>query len=371
MTIAPEEIDSIVENINKAMQLYMYDDISVEDLSNIIFNKLVGNGVSARIIGYTYNSKNLQSVQYYKNKAWINFDYSGLDMFFQPVYSRTLDPQNIVKEEIVNVQYATPEYPESDDSDADVTQDQVNTGVTSWISNHLSNFTSIITTAVNNYLSSHTADFKGDTGATGSQGPQGEKGDTGATGPQGPKGDTGATGPQGPAGSINLPAGTYPFKVLIESKDFVNQTTDYTFQNLNGDADSSYIIEFDYIIAGTSDRSVALLPINANTANFNSSFFRAQGTPNVAGLGFILNPADYGYGRQWGWIEVRAKTGAYRVSNGFGWIARTTDSRLSSIIETTWSDTTLNITGLTLKISSGGSITGNIKIYKIVNKVIS
>lgn len=55
-------------------------------------------------------------------------------------------------------------------------------------------------------------EFKGDTGATGSQGPkgdtgaQGAKGSTGATGPQGktgatgptgPKGDTGAQGPQG------------------------------------------------------------------------------------------------------------------------------------------------------------------------------
>ena len=41
---------------------------------------------------------------------------------------------------------------------------------------------------------------KGDTGATGAQGPKGEKGDTGATGAQGPKGekgDAGATGPQG------------------------------------------------------------------------------------------------------------------------------------------------------------------------------
>lgn len=37
---------------------------------------------------------------------------------------------------------------------------------------------------------------KGDTGATGAQGP---KGDTGATGPQGPKGDTGAQGPAGTA----------------------------------------------------------------------------------------------------------------------------------------------------------------------------
>ena len=44
---------------------------------------------------------------------------------------------------------------------------------------------------------------KGDTGATGPQGPKGEKGDAGATGPQGPKGekgDTGATGPQGEKG---------------------------------------------------------------------------------------------------------------------------------------------------------------------------
>ena len=62
--------------------------------------------------------KHLQSVQYYKEKEWFNFDYSGLDMLFQPIYSRTLDPQNIVKEELVDVQYATPEYPdESDDSD--------------------------------------------------------------------------------------------------------------------------------------------------------------------------------------------------------------------------------------------------------------
>ena len=40
--------------------------------------------------------------------------------------------------------------------------------------------------------------LKGETGATGPQGPAGA---TGATGPQGPKGDTGATGPQGPAGA--------------------------------------------------------------------------------------------------------------------------------------------------------------------------
>jgi hypothetical protein len=41
---------------------------------------------------------------------------------------------------------------------------------------------------------------KGDTGATGAQGPQGTKGDTGATGAQGTQGDSGSTGPQGPIG---------------------------------------------------------------------------------------------------------------------------------------------------------------------------
>ena len=58
---------------------------------------------------------------------------------------------------------------------------------------------------------------KGDTGATGSTGPQGPKGDTGATGstgPQGPKGDTGATGatgaqgPKGDTGSSGVYIGT-------------------------------------------------------------------------------------------------------------------------------------------------------------------
>lgn len=44
------------------------------------------------------------------------------------------------------------------------------------------------------------AGAQGPKGATGATGPQGPKGDTGAVGPQGPKGDTGEAGPQGPKG---------------------------------------------------------------------------------------------------------------------------------------------------------------------------
>lgn len=106
----PKEIDYVVKSINKSLQVYSIDDITVIELSKLIFTKLVGNGVSARIIEYLYNGKPFQSVQYYKQRTWVNFDYSKLDMFFQPVFSRTLNPQNIIKEELVDVQYATPDY---------------------------------------------------------------------------------------------------------------------------------------------------------------------------------------------------------------------------------------------------------------------
>lgn len=51
-----------------------------------------------------------------------------------------------------------------------------------------------------NKVFSYSIAFKGNTGATGAQGPQGVKGETGAQGPQGVKGETGATGPQGVKG---------------------------------------------------------------------------------------------------------------------------------------------------------------------------
>ncbi len=51
------------------------------------------------------------------------------------------------------------------------------------------------------------ASLKGETGATGPQGPQGE---TGATGAQGPQGETGETGPQGPQGNPGETGATGP-----------------------------------------------------------------------------------------------------------------------------------------------------------------
>jgi hypothetical protein len=315
----PNNINAILKSINKEMQLYSYADISIEDLSNIIFNKLIASGISARIIGYEYNGKDLQSVQYYKGKSWVNFDYSNMDMMFQPIYNRTLDPQNIIKQELVDVQYATPEYPETDDSDVDVTQDEVNTGVTNWISNYLSNFTSMVTTAVNNYLSSHVSDFKGDKGdkgdigATGStgqlgakgdqgvQGVPGVKGDTGSTGSTGPKGDTGLTGLTGPAGpkgdsgsqgiqGIKGDTGaTGPVSEII--LDSVDSPVIYkNFAGLNGATQKVYHLRGRGTLTGSTTTPVLYLQMNGYYGASDYKFQQlsvtgtntAQGTTGVA-----------------------------------------------------------------------------------------
>jgi hypothetical protein len=102
------DINAIIAAVNNSLKLYSSDDTTTEELSNLIFIRLTGNGVSTRIIQYDFNNIPFFSVQYYNRSKWVNFDYIGLDMFFQPVYSRTLKPHNIVKEEMVNIQYATP-----------------------------------------------------------------------------------------------------------------------------------------------------------------------------------------------------------------------------------------------------------------------
>lgn len=95
-------LDEIIHNINESMKLYPSETHTTEEISNIIFDKLISNDVSARIISYKFNNETLFSVQYYNSGRWVNFDYKGLDIKFYPIYSFTLNPTNIVKEEIVH-----------------------------------------------------------------------------------------------------------------------------------------------------------------------------------------------------------------------------------------------------------------------------
>ena len=87
MTLQVKEIDLIVSDINKDIQAYIHEDLSTGELSHLIFDKLVGNGVSSRIITYTYNNKQFYTIQYYKQGHWHNFNYTGLDTKYQPIYN--------------------------------------------------------------------------------------------------------------------------------------------------------------------------------------------------------------------------------------------------------------------------------------------
>ncbi|UTB32713.1 MAG: hypothetical protein NKF70_00035 [Methanobacterium sp. ERen5] len=341
----PKEISAIVESINKSVQLYSYDDISVEDLSNIISNKLVASGISARIIGYTYNGKDLQSVQYYKQKAWVNFDYSGLDMLFQPIYNRTLDPQNIIKEELVDVQYATPEYPDKSEEEGEVTQDQVNNGVKAWISNYISDFTSMVTTAVNNYLSSHTTDFKG---------------------------EDGATGPQGPAGA-GFASGTYKIPKLIEIKTITAQSS-VTFSNLNGDSDIEYYIECD-IKMSVGSRHLLLQP-NSVSSNGISVVNRAYNNAKdswIYGYMYLGNNERDGNSRILSKTTLYAKSGQYRATfTECGIFGSDSLNPFTISSRSQWSNTTDNITSLKIiPNNTDTTITGTIKLYKMVDMVVA
>ena len=96
---------------------------------------------------------------------------------------------------------------------------------------------------------------KGDTGATGSQGPQGAKGDTGATGPAGPqgdKGDTGATGAQGPKGDTGATGKgvktiTNYYLASTSSSGVTTSTSGWTTTVQNVTATNKYLWNYEVV----------------------------------------------------------------------------------------------------------------------------
>ena len=91
-------IDEILNDIRESMREFTSEEYTSEDFSNILFNRLIGNGISGRIISYTISNQLFYSVQYYRRNKWVNFNYEGLDLFFHPVYNKTLNPTNIIEE---------------------------------------------------------------------------------------------------------------------------------------------------------------------------------------------------------------------------------------------------------------------------------
>jgi hypothetical protein len=137
---------------------------------------------------------NIITVNKGENGSGVSIRYAGID-----VDRGDLARQRLIWDETAGKW----KFGETNNELAIATEAFVNTAVGTKANADLSNVTTLPSSVV--------SQLKGDTGATGAQGPQGLKGDTGATGAQGPqglKGDTGATGATGPQGIQGLKGDT-------------------------------------------------------------------------------------------------------------------------------------------------------------------
>jgi len=137
---------------------------------------------------------NVITVNKGENGSGVSVRYAGID-----VDRGDLARQRLIWDETAGKW----KFGETNNELAIATEAFVNTAVGTKANADLSNVTTLPSSVV--------SQLKGDTGATGPQGPQGLKGDTGATGAQGPqglKGDTGATGATGPQGIQGLKGDT-------------------------------------------------------------------------------------------------------------------------------------------------------------------
>jgi len=152
---------------------------------------------------------------------------------------------------------------------------------------------------------------------------------------------------------------------LVEEKILPAGTTSCVFDGLNGDVDEEYLIVCDILIAGTSDRTMFVIPDTGVGSEFVGYSHAAGGQVSVNGVGFPLVPPSGG--RMYQYVELRifAKSGKFRHSYGFrnGWA---TDGSwlMGEQIHGLWKNSTSLIGALTVGISIGGSFSGLIKLYK-------
>lgn len=160
--------------------------------------------------------------------------------------------------------------------------------------------------------------FSGIKGETGATGPQGPKGDTGATGPQGPQGATGATGPrgeQGPQGETGTqgPQGTAAgFGSATASVDGSTGTPDVTV-SVSG-PDTAKVFDFQFSgLKGETGAAAGFGEITATvgaTVGTPSVSVEASGPDTAKNLAFTFKNLKGEPGQSVGSIQRTAGTGA-------------------------------------------------------------
>ncbi len=161
---------------------------------------------------------------------------------------------------------------------------------------------------------------------------------------------------------------------LVEEKEVPAESTTTTFTGLNGDADGKYKLEYELdIVSGGFERFLKMQPNNDTVAGYRNavhSFSYAGGSPGHTSLiakgghVFLLGST---------WSDANTKIEGEAIIRAVSGKRRKMEVKVSQSYDdnnfgednvlTYWLDTSSNITNLVLLLS-GGTFSGNIKLYK-------
>lgn len=163
---------------------------------------------------------------------------------------------------------------------------------------------------------------------------------------------------------------TVRIPVLIESKTLSAGTTTTTFSSLNGDSDLEYLLLFDLTLASASGDHQLNLYFNSDTGS-NYDRVNHGVLDSTHGVGedtqtFITYQRSSETTYTSGKVEIQAKTGKQRTySSDYIFNAGTYNRVYNNTIW--WSNTANNLTSIVLTMQSGSSMSGTIKLYKMID----
>ena len=167
--------------------------------------------------------------------------------------------------------------------------------------------------------------------------------------------------------------GTFRIPKHIETKTLSDASTT-TFSSLDGDADEEYLLVINVSLTRNSQAYSNLqIKPNNQTSNQNSTARETIGSGATstisASLIWVGSTSGSETGKVTGETYIYAKSGSNR-NFAAKWVR--TGASLTAITSLVgrWTDTSTNITSLVIAPTDGGTVTGKIKLYKMVDLAI-
>lgn len=164
-------------------------------------------------------------------------------------------------------------------------------------------------------------------------------------------------------------SGTYRMLKLIEEKTLPTGSTNFIFENLDGDVDESYVLDLRINFEVDTGTKLLMYPNTTittdqrcNVLNWTNAFWPNKTTELV-----ICYAMDNKKTYIRVYMELDAKTGIERIYLIRGWANMFSNAQYGTVIGGgIWYDTTTNITSLKFALTGTGTMIGTAKLYKQV-----